>query len=80
MKLFDYANGYCKESTWKNFALVKLCLCSIGVMLGLCVPRDKKKPVLLAAAALFGVTYPLLMTGFVQSVLRQRRERQGSAW
>lgn len=76
MKLFEYANHYCKETTWKELSLLKACLCAIGVMLGLSVPQNKRKPVLLAAAALFGVTYPMLMTGFLQSVLRQREQEQ----
>lgn len=74
MGLFTYANGYCRESTWRELALVKLCLCSVGLMLGLSVPWRQKKPALLASALVFGVTYPLLMTGFIRSVLRQRRE------
>ena len=73
MKLFEYANGFCKETTWKDLALLKLCLCAIGVMLGLCVSKEKKRPALLAAAAVFAGTYPPLMVRFIQSVLRQRR-------
>lgn len=76
MKLLDYADGYCKTTTWKDLSLLKFCLCAIGVMLGLSVPRQKKKPALLAAAAVFGLTYPLLMTGFLRSVCRQRESRE----
>ena len=32
MKLFQVADRYCKESSWKILALLKICLFSIGVM------------------------------------------------
>lgn len=41
--LFSCANQYVKESDWKDFALVKLCLCAIGVMIGLAVPKRKRR-------------------------------------
>ena len=40
--LFSCANQYVKESDWKDFALVKLCLCAIGVMIGLAIPLMTK--------------------------------------
>ena len=41
--LFDRADRYAAQSTWRDFALVKLCLCSMGVLLGLLVPARRKK-------------------------------------
>lgn len=41
--LFSYANEYVKESDWKDLALVKFCLCATGVMIGLCIPKEKKE-------------------------------------
>lgn len=38
-KIFQYANGYLQECDWKNIGLVKLCLCAVGVMIGLGIPR-----------------------------------------
>ena len=32
MKLFDVADRYCKESSWKTLALLKFCLFSIGLI------------------------------------------------
>ena len=43
MKLFQVADRYCKESSWKTLALLKICLFSIGVMVGMLVPKEKKK-------------------------------------
>ena len=52
--LFSCANQYVKESDWKDFALVKLCLCAIGVMIGLAIPKKKKKmPLLIACHCIY---------------------------
>lgn len=69
--LFSCANQYVKESDWKDFALVKLCLCAIGVMIGLAVPIKKKKMPLLIAAIVFIATYIPLMTKFLRIVFRK---------
>ena len=69
--LFSCANQYVKESDWKDFALVKLCLCAIGVMIGLAVPKKKKKMPLLIAAIVFIATYIPLMTKFLRIVVRK---------
>ena len=69
--LFSCANQYVKESDWKDFALVKLFLCAIGVMIGLAVPKKKKKMPLLIAAIVFIATYIPLMTKFLRIVFRR---------
>ena len=69
--LFSCANQYVKESDWKDLALVKLCLCAIGVMIGLAVPKKKKKMPLLIAAIVFIATYIPLMTKFLRIVFRK---------
>lgn len=37
--LFDSANEYTRQSDWKDFALVKMCLAAIGVLIGLHTPK-----------------------------------------
>ena len=69
--LFSCANQYVKESDWKDFALVKLCLCAIGVMIGLAIPKKKKKMPLLIAAIVFIATYIPLMTKFLRIDFRR---------
>ena len=69
--LFSCANQYVKESDWKDFSLVKLCLCAIGVRIGLAVPKKKKKMPLLIAAIVFIATYIPLMTKFLRIVFRK---------
>ena len=60
--LFDLGNRYAEQSSWKDFALVKLCLFSMGLALGTQVRKEHKKAVLAATAAGFAVSYvPLMM-------------------
>lgn len=61
MKLFDAANQYCKESDWKTLAMIKFCLCSMGVIIGVLLPQSVKTEALTIAAVVFVVTYVPLM-------------------
>ena len=42
-KLLDFGNRYAKESSWKDFALVKFCLFAMGLAAGTQVPEKYKK-------------------------------------
>ena len=61
MKLFDAANQYCKESDWKTLAMIKFCLCSMDVIIGVLLPQSVKTAALTIAAVVFVVTYVPLM-------------------
>ena len=61
-KLLDIGNRYAKESTWKDFALVKFCLFAMGLAAGTQVPDKYKKAAVGVAAGVFAVTYVPLMT------------------
>ena len=61
--LFELGNQYAKESDWKDFALLKFCLCAVGIMIGTQVTPKYKKIVVRASAGVFIATYiPLMMT------------------
>jgi len=57
----DLGDNYAKESSWKDFALTKFCLFSMGLIAGTQVPEKYKKPVIGAAASVFAITYVPLM-------------------
>ena len=42
-RLFDAANRYLKDCSWKDIAVLKFCLIALGVLLGIAVPARKKK-------------------------------------
>lgn len=66
MKLFDKANRYCRESTWKTLAALKFCLFSIGIIVGVLLPEACKTPVLVIFGVVFVVTYIPLMAKFIR--------------
>ena len=63
-KLFEAANRYIETSDWKIFAVLKFCLISLGMILGMMIKPEYKKKVLIGAAVLFVATYISLMYKF----------------
>lgn len=59
--LFELGNQYAKESNWKDFALLKFCLCAMGIIIGTQVSQKHKKTVIRASAGVFIATYIPLM-------------------
>lgn len=59
---FDLGNRYAEQSNWVDFALTKFCLAAIGMIIGLLMPVKHKKTAGIAAAGVFAITYPILMT------------------
>ena len=59
--LLRIGDNYAKKSSWRDYAVVKFCLFSMGLIAGMSVPDKEKKPVRAAAATVFAVTYIPLM-------------------
>lgn len=59
--LFELGNRYLHESDWKDLALVKFCLCAMGVMIGTQLPEKHRKTAAGFAAGVFVSTYIPLM-------------------
>ena len=64
MKLFEAANRYVETSDWKIIAVLKFCLISLGVMVGVMIRPEHKRPVFFGALGVFGATYIPLMVKF----------------
>ena len=63
-KLFDAADRYIETSDWKTIAVLKFCLISLGMMIGLFIAPKHRKPVFLGALGVFTATYIPLMVKF----------------
>ena len=63
-KLFRAANRYIETSDWKMIAVLKFCLIALGVLFGMSVKKEHRKPVLVTALAVFFATYIPLMKKF----------------
>jgi len=73
-KLFELGNRYAKNSDWKDFALVKLCLCAMGVLIGVSFPRKSKRVAQVVAGTIFGATYFVLIRKVIILVLEMKSE------
>lgn len=74
-KLFSAADAYIAKMNWKDLALVKLCLCAAGVMLGLAAPKRVRKWAALGAAVVFVATYLPIMLKFLPHLEGELREK-----
>lgn len=64
-KLFESADRYLQECDWTDLAVIKICLFSMGVIVGLLLPAKAKKRVLPVVIGSFMGTYvPLMMKYF----------------
>lgn len=72
--LFELGNQYAKESSWKDFALLKLCLCALGIVFGTKVTPKYKETVTRVSVAVFIATYIPLMAKVFKLMLRDSTE------
>jgi hypothetical protein len=70
-RLLDFGNEYARKSTWKDFALVKFCLFSMGLAAGTAVPKKHRKKALAASGAVFALTYIPLMYKVFRTAFRK---------
>ena len=69
-RLFEAANRYIATSDWKIIAVLKFCLISLGMIIGMQIRPAYKKLVFLGALGVFGVTYVPLMVKFYRGIYR----------
>lgn len=70
-KLLELGNRYAEQSSWKDFALTKFCLFSMGLIAGTAVKEKYKKPAVCASIAVFASTYILLMRKLIGVALNR---------
>jgi len=73
-RALEASDDYAKQSTWMDFALIKTCLCALGVMIGISVPKESRKPVFGVAAVAYALTYVAIMAKFLP-VLKKHMEK-----
>lgn len=67
MNIFRVADRYCKESSWKDLALLKTCLFSMGILVGIFISKEKKRTAAGLSAVAFLATYLPLMQKFFRT-------------
>ena len=63
--LFNAADKYLKQSDWKDLALIKFCLFSMGLLCGASVKGKNKKHFTIGALVVFIATYITLIADFL---------------
>lgn len=76
--LFDCADCYVQSRDWKVVAMLKFCLCSIGVLLGISIPAKHKKTAMGFALGVFLATYIPLMADFLTFAVKFFRPEKTS--
>nr|WP_288830007.1 permease of phosphate ABC transporter [uncultured Clostridium sp.] len=66
------ADAFVQKCSIKDFALLKICLCAVGIMVGLSIPEKKRKLPLMAAGFVFIFSYILIMAKFVKICMEER--------
>lgn len=74
-KLFGYADAYMKQSDWKDLALIKTCLFSLGILFGMTLPKKAQKPIAAVASTAFIATYIPLMLKLFHTMCITREEK-----
>jgi len=77
--LFNSADAYLQQSDWRDFALIKFCLFSMGVIAGILLPSKAKKPAIATAAVVFVATYIPLMVKYVKIVVELLKNAEQTA-
>ena len=73
-KLIELGNSYAAQSDWKDFALVKFCLCAMGLLIGICIPKKDKRATQAIAGTIFGVTYFILLWKVFRIIVEMKKE------
>ena len=63
-KLFCCADRYIRKSDWKDLAMIKFCLFSMGILAGMRIPEKNRKQAGWIAAVVFSVTNNPMMAKF----------------
>lgn len=64
-KLFDASDKYLEKCKWMDIALLKFCLCAIGILIGMRIPKDKRNAARVTAGIVFTAAYVPLMAKFL---------------
>lgn len=73
-RIFASADEFVRESDWKDLAVLKFCLLSLGLLAGMQVAERCKKGVRIAASVVFTLTYIPLMVKYLKILIGKSEE------
>ena len=68
-RIFASADEFVRESDWKELAVLKFCLLSLGLLAGMQIAERCKKGVRIAASIVFTLTYIPLMVKYLRILI-----------
>lgn len=68
-RMFASADEFVRESDWKDLAVLKFCLLSLGLLAGMQIAERCKKGVRIAASIVFTLTYIPLMVKYLSILI-----------
>lgn len=66
--LFSAADRYVQSCNWRDIAVLKFCLCALGVLVGLVIPARRRKCAAWVAGLVFAATYVPLLAKFLPTL------------
>ena len=73
-RIFASADEFVRESGWKDLAVLKFCLLSLGLLAGMQIAERCKKGVRIAASVVFTLTYIPLMVKYLKILMGKGEE------
>lgn len=73
-QIFASADEFVRESDWKDLAILKFCLLSLGLLAGMQIAERCKKGVRIAASVVFTLTYVPLMVKYLKILIGKSEE------
>ena len=73
-RIFASAGEFVRESDWKDLAVLKFCLLSLGLLAGMQIAERCKKGVRIAASIVFTLTYIPLMVKYLRILIGKGEE------
>ena len=77
--IMDATDDYARQSKWTDFALLKICLAAVGAIIGLSIPKQKRKSVFWGSTILYTATSIPLMMKFLP-ILKRHIEKPTSIY
>ncbi|MBQ6532699.1 MAG: hypothetical protein IJI33_06825 [Solobacterium sp.] len=65
-KLFDSADAWMSSSGWKDLAMLKICVASLGIAVGTALPAKHRKKAAVLSGLVFAATYAPLMINYFE--------------
>ena len=73
-RIFASADEFVRQSGWKDLAVLKFCLLSLGLLAGMQIAERCKKGVRIAASVVFTLTYIPLMVKYLKILIGKSEE------